>query len=88
MAANQARRGDIWLVDVGRPIRREQSGRRPAVETCPRTSRSTQPQGSARRRSCEDVTSISTDRLVHRIGGVDVVEIGRIARILSRLLAL
>jgi mRNA interferase MazF len=26
-----ARRGEIWLVDFGEPIGREQSGRRPAV---------------------------------------------------------
>ena len=26
-----ARRGDIWLVDFGEPISREQAGRRPAV---------------------------------------------------------
>jgi mRNA interferase MazF len=27
----RARRGDIWLVDFGEPIGREQAGRRPAV---------------------------------------------------------
>ena len=37
---------------------------------------------------CEDVKSISTERLVHRIGGVSEVEIDRMAGILSRLLAL
>ena len=31
MAASRPRRGDVWLVDFGSPIGREQAGRRPAV---------------------------------------------------------
>lgn len=31
MATARPRRGDIWLVDFGSPIGREQAGRRPAV---------------------------------------------------------
>jgi mRNA interferase MazF len=114
MASTQARRGDVWLVDFGTPIGREQSGRRPAVvvsddlmNTGPSGLVIVVPITSTRRdlpshveidptsgldapsfAKCEDVKSISTERLVHRIGGVGVVEIDRIALILSRLLAL
>lgn len=30
---SRARRGEVWLVDFGEPVGREQSGRRPAVVT-------------------------------------------------------
>ena len=114
MAPTQARRGDVWLVDFGSPIGREQAGRRPAVVVSddlmnagPSGLVIVVPITSSRRdlpshveidpasgldvpsfAKCEDVKSISTDRLVHHIGGVGVAEIDRIATILSRLLAL
>jgi mRNA interferase MazF len=105
-------RGEVWLVDFGEPIGREQSGRRPAVvisadrlnesragivivvptTTALRGLRShveIEQGGSGldeiRYAKCEDVKSISEQRLIARLGSVDNVvafEIGRTLRFL------
>jgi mRNA interferase MazF len=105
-------RGEVWLVDFGEPIGREQSGRRPAVvvsadrlnesragvvivvpiTTALRGLRShveIEQGGSGLDEisyaKCEDVKSISEQRLIARLGSVDEVvafEIGRTLRFL------
>jgi len=90
-----ARRGEIWLVDLGEPIGREQAGRRPAVIVsadrlnespagvvivvpCTTTYRGLpshvelDPENSGLHAvsyaKCEDVKSVSDQRLVARLG--------------------
>ena len=92
-----AHRGEIWLVDFGDPVGREQSGRRPAVVVSAdplSESRSgvvivvpctTTPRGlpshveiepgrsgldDVSYAKCEDVKSVSDERLVTRLGSV------------------
>ncbi len=110
-----ARRGEVWLVDFGEPVGREQSGRRPAVVVSadrlndspagvvvvvPTTTTrrdlpshvEIDPDGSGLDElsyaKCEDVKSVSRQRLIGRLGivGPDVTfEIGRILRFLLDL---
>jgi mRNA interferase MazF len=110
-----ARRGEVWLVDLGDPVGREQSGRRPAIVV------SADPLNESRAgiviivpittthrdlpshveiepgrsgldevsyAKCEDVKSISEDRLIVRLGTApDAVtfDIGRVLRFLLEL---
>jgi mRNA interferase MazF len=110
-----AHRGELWLVDFGEPIGREQSGRRPAVvvsadplnesragvaivvptTTTPRglpshveidpTSSGLDELSYAK---CEDVKSISEQRLIAQLGAVSDVVMLEIARALRFLLYL
>jgi len=109
------RRGEVWLVDFGEPVGREQSGRRPAVVVsadalnespagvilvvpCTSTRRGLpshieiEPGGSGldvvSYAKCEDLKSISEQRLITRVGqvGADVIfGIGRVLRFLLEL---
>ena len=114
MAAARPRRGDIWLVDFGTPIGREQAGRRPAVVVSddlmnagpsglvivvPLTSTQRDLPShveidpaagldDASYAKCEDVKSISMERLVHAIGAVSHIEIDQMKGILARLLSI
>jgi len=114
MAPTRPRRGDVWLVDFGSPIGREQAGRRPAVIVSddlmntgpsglvivvPMTSRrrdlpshvEIDPAGgldTASYAKCEDVKSISAERLTHVIGVVSDFELDQITMILARLLSI
>ncbi len=110
-----ARRGELWLVDFGEPIGREQSGRRPAVvvsadplnesragvvivvptTTTPRGLPShveIEPASSGleeiRYAKCEDLKSISEQRLVAQLGAVSDVVLFEIARAIRFLLNL
>jgi|SRR5579875_1971612 len=110
-----ARRGEVWLVDFGEPIGREQSGRRPAVvvsadplnesragivivvptTTTPRGLPShieIDPDTSGLHEvsyaKCEDVKSISDQRLIARLGAVHGSAMFEIARALRFLLDL
>lgn len=110
-----ARRGEIWLVDFGEPVGREQSGRRPAVIVSADLLNESVagvvivvPITTAHRglpshieiepgdsgldevsyAKCEDVKSISEQRIVTRLGVIDVpvaFEIGRALRFLLDL---
>ena len=107
-----ARRGEIWLIDFGDPVGREQSGRRPAVVVSadplnesragvvivvPTTTThrglpshvEIEPDNSGLDEvsyaKCEDVKSISEERLIARLGAVtDAItfDIGRVLRFL------
>ncbi len=108
-------RGDVWLVDFGEPVGREQSGRRPAVivsadplnesragvvivvptTTTPRGLPShveIEPASSGleeiRYAKCEDLKSISEQRLVAQLGAVSDVVLFEIARAIRFLLNL
>lgn len=110
-----AHRGELWLVDFGDPVGREQSGRRPAVIVSadplnesragvviavPLTTTyrnlpshvEIDPDGSGLDEisyaKCEDVKSISAQRLIGRLGGVDDEALFQIARALRFLLDL
>jgi mRNA interferase MazF len=110
-----ARRGEVWLVDFGDPVGREQSGRRPAIVV------SADPLNESRAgiviavpittthrglpshveiepgragldevsyAKCEDVKSISEERLIVRLGtATDAItfDIGRVLRFLLDL---
>jgi mRNA interferase MazF len=107
------RRGEVWLVDFGEPVGREQSGRRPAdimsadalnvsragvvivvptttthrglpshVEIEPGVSGLDQVSYA----ECEDVKSISEQRLITRLGTVTDVIMFTISRIVRFLL--
>lgn len=111
----KARRGEVWLVDYGEPIGREQSGRRPAVVVSsdllngsaagvvvvvPLTTThrdlpshiEIEPGGSGLAdisyAKCEDVKSISEQRLLGRLGSVDEGVTFQVARALRFLLNL
>ena len=113
-ATARPRRGDVWLVDFGSPIGREQAGRRPAVIVSDDLMNAG-PSGlvivvplTSRRRDlpshveidpaagldapsyakCEDVKSISAERLMHAIGAMSHVEIDQMTVILARLLSI
>ena len=105
-------RGEVWLVDFGEPVGREQSGRRPAVVVSADPLNESRagvvivvPMTTARRglpshveiepgssglddpsyAKCEDVKSVSEQRLIGRLGAVtDTVtfDIGRALRFL------
>jgi mRNA interferase MazF len=109
------RRGEVWLVDFGDPIGREQSGRRPAVVVSAdplNESRAgvvivvpttTKPRGlpshveietessgldEVSYAKCEDVKSVSDQRLIARLGAINeeaAFEIGRALRFLLDL---
>ena len=110
-----AHRGDVWLVDFGEPVGREQSGRRPAVivsadplnesragvvivvpmTTTPRGLPShveIDPAASGLDEvsyaKCEDVKSISEQRLIVQLGSISDVAMFEIARALRFLLNL
>jgi mRNA interferase MazF len=107
-----ARRGEIWLVDFGEPIGREQSGRRPGVVvSADRLNESPAgvvivvPCTTARRglpshveldpassgldelsyAKCEDVKSVSEQRLIARLGAASDEALFAIARALRFL---
>ncbi len=109
------RRTDVWLVDFGDPIGREQSGRRPAVVVSanalndskagvvivvPTTTTARglpshveiDPRDSGLDETsyakCEDVKSISEQRLIARLGAVGDEAMFQIARALRFLLDL
>jgi mRNA interferase MazF len=109
------RRGEVWLVDFGDPVGREQSGRRPAIVISAdplnesragvvivvpiTTSRRDLPShveiesGSSgldavSYAKCEDVKSISEERLIAHLGSAtDAVtfDIGRVLRFLLEI---
>jgi len=110
-----ARRGEVWLVDFGEPIGREQAGRRPAVvvsaeplnespagvvivvptTTTPRGLPShveIDPDSSGMNEvsyaKCEDVRSISEQRLITHLGTVPAAEMFQIERVIRFLLDL
>jgi mRNA interferase MazF len=110
-----ARRGEVWLVDFGDPVGREQSGSRPAVVvSADRLNNSRAgvvivvPTTTALRglpshveielngsgldevscAKCEDVKSVSTQRLIGRLGAVNDETTFQIARVLRFLLDL
>jgi mRNA interferase MazF len=107
------RRGEVWLVDFGEPVGREQSGRRPAVimsADALNVSRAgvviVVPTTTTHRglpshveiepgvsgldqvsyAKCEDVKSISEQRLITRLGTVTDIILFTISRILRFLL--
>jgi mRNA interferase MazF len=109
------RRSEVWLVDFGEPVGREQSGRRPAVVisadplndsragvviVVPATTAvrglpshiEIDPSGSGLDETsyamCEDVKSVSEQRLIARLGAVGEQEMFQIARALRFLLDL
>jgi len=109
------RRGEVWLVDFGEPLGREQSGRRSAVVVSSdllngsragvvvmvpiTTTRRVLPshieidRGSSgldevSYAKCEDVKSISEQRLIGRLGVVSDEAIFKVARALRFLLDL
>jgi mRNA interferase MazF len=108
-----ARRGEVWLVDFGESVGREQSGRRPAVVisadplnaspagvviVVPTTTAhrglpshvEVEPGGSGLTEisyaKCEDVKSISEQRLIVRLGAVSDEITFDLARVLQFLL--
>jgi mRNA interferase MazF len=108
-----ARRGEVWLVDFGEPVGREQSGHRPAVviSADPLNASSAgvviliptttthrglpshveiEPGGSGLDEisyaRCEDVKSISEQRLIARLGAVSDDITFDLARVLRFLL--
>jgi mRNA interferase MazF len=110
-----ARRGEVWLVDFGDPVGREQSGSRPAVVisadrlnesragvviVVPTTTAlrglpshvEIEPNGSGLDEmsyaKCEDVKSVSTQRLLGRLGVINDEAMFQIARALGFLLDL
>ncbi|MGH2871628.1 MAG: type II toxin-antitoxin system PemK/MazF family toxin [Solirubrobacteraceae bacterium] len=110
-----AHRGEVWLVDFGEPVGREQSGRRPAVVVSAdplNESRAgvvivvpttTTPRGLPSHveidpanseldelsyAKCEDVKSISEQRLIAQLGAVSDIVTFEIARVLRLLLDL
>ena len=101
-----ARHGEVWLIDFGEPIGREQAGRRPAVVVsadplnesragvvivvpCTTSHRGLPshieiepgPSGldEVSYAKCEDVKSISEQRLVARLGTVNLANQSRYA---------
>lgn len=109
------RRGEVWLVDFGDPVGREQSGTRPAVVVSADLLNDSRagvvivvPITTAHRglpshveidrgasgldeisyAKCEDVKSISEERLSGRLGEVSDEAIFQIARVLRLLLDL
>ncbi len=109
------RRGEIWLVEFGRPVGREQAGRRPAVVVsadplndsragvvivvpCTTTRRGLASHVELDPAStgldyisfakCEDVKSVSEERLVARLGVTPLDAMFEIARSLRYLLEL
>jgi mRNA interferase MazF len=109
------KRGELWLVDFGDPVGREQAGRRPAVVisadllndsaagvviVVPTTTahrdlpshieidQSTSGLHETSYAKCEDIKSISEQRLIARLGAADEQVVFQIARVLNFLLDL
>jgi mRNA interferase MazF len=109
------RRGDVWLIDFGDPVGREQAGRRPGVVVSADPLNESRagvvvvvPMTTTRRglpshveidagssgldevsyAKCEDVKSVSQQRLVARLGVVSSEVTFDISRILRLLLDL
>lgn len=107
------RRGEIWLVDFGHPVGREQAGRRPAVIVSAdglnqgragvvivvpcTTSRRGLPShveldpaasglDEVSYAKCEDIKSVSEERLIARLGNAPAEAMFAIARSLQFLL--
>jgi mRNA interferase MazF len=110
-----ARRGEIWLVDFGEPVGREQAGTRPAVVVSADPLSGSRagvvvvvPMTTTHRAvvshveiepgvsgvdelsyaKCEDVKSVSDQRLIGRLGTVDADVAFQISRTLRFLLDL
>jgi mRNA interferase MazF len=110
-----ARRGEVWLLDFGEPVGREQSGRRPAVVisadslnesragivvVIPLTTthrglpshieidRGDSGLDEVSYAKCEDLKSVSEQRLIGRLGVVGDEVMFRLERILRFLLDL
>lgn len=110
-----ARRGEVWLLDFGEPVGREQSGGRPAVvisadslnesragivvvipltTTCRglpshvEIDRGDSGLDEVSYAKCEDVKSVSEQRLIGRLGVVGDEVMFRLARVLRFLLDL
>lgn len=110
-----ARRGEIWLVDFGYPVGRDQAGVRPAVIVSANRHNegrsgvlmvvplTTTPRGlpshieievgasgleSVSYAKCEDLESISVERLVRREGAIEPGALFEIGRALTFLLEL
>jgi mRNA interferase MazF len=110
-----ARRGEIWLVDFGEPIGREQAGRRPAVVVsadrlndspagvvivipCTTTHRGLpshvelDPDATGLEEvsyaKCEDIKSVSSQRLIARLGAANEIALFAITRALRFLIDL
>ena len=110
---SRARRGEVWLVDFGEPVGREQSGRRPAVVISADALNESRagivivvPCTTARRglpshieldpatsglddvsyAKCEDIKSISENRLIVRLGEAPVEAMFDVVRLLRFLL--
>ena len=108
-----ARRGEVWLVDFGEPVGREQSGRRPGVIVSADSLNDSRagivivvPCTTARRglpshveldpassgleevsyAKCEDIKSISDERLIVRLGVAPLEAMFTIVRSLRFLL--
>lgn len=108
-----ARRGEVWLVDLGQPVGREQSGRRPAVVVsadplnesragvviivpCTTVQRGLpshielDPEETgldhASYAKCEDIKSVSEERLIARIGSAGSAAMFEMTRVLRFLL--
>lgn len=108
-------RGEIWLVDFGEPVGREQAGRRPAVVVSADPLNNSRagvvivvPTTTARRdlpshieidpsasgieeisyAKCEDIKSISEQRLIARLGAINEQATFELARALRFLLDL
>jgi mRNA interferase MazF len=109
----EARRGDIWLIDLGEPVGHERGFTRPAliissdgwnlpagtttvlpitrtrhglptrVEIEPDPRNGLDAVSYAR---CEDIRAVSERRLIHRIGTVDAIAMGAVARVLRTFL--
>jgi mRNA interferase MazF len=108
-----ARRSEVWLVDFGEPVGREQAGRRPALVVSADSLNESRagvvvvvPITTAHRglpshieidsggsgldelsyAKCEDVKSISEQRLIGRIGAAGEEAMFQVARVLRFLL--
>ena len=109
------RRGEVWLIDFGDPVGREQAGRRPAIVVSADALNESRagvviviPVTTSRRglpshieiepgmsgldemsyAKCEDVKSISEERLIARLGSISEEALFSVARILGLLLDL
>lgn len=113
LTVSDARRGEIWMIDLGEPVGHEQGWRRPGlvvssdgwnrhastctvlpitrtrhglptrVEVEPSSGNGLQDISYAR---CEDIRSVSEERLLHRIGVLDLVAQSAVARTLRTFL--
>ncbi len=112
-SVSEARRGELWLIDLGEPVGHEQGWRRPAlvlssdhwnghaatlvvvpltrtrqelptrVEIAPEPANGLSEESYAR---VEDLRSIGQERLVRRLGTLDLVALTAIERVVRRFL--